>query len=331
MTCTSILATPSVPRVTEQSVSDANGTVVENPKTTIEKSEVSDGSTTTTAFEHIKAIRRRLGDNSDLDALGQTAVNDITDILKRSLYKISVDLYSEETHFVLELIQNADDNKYTTDNPTLCFILSSKRLLVCNNEIGFQPENIGAICNVGASTKDKHREGYAGHKGIGFKSVFMISHRPEVHSRDYHICFDTADGKDHMGYIRPIWLNEYENVPDSSLWTTCIRLPIRPDIQNDSLQQKFHNIQAKLLLFLNRLRQIEIIDETNSNGTTGASRVFSRIDHAGGHIIQLQEKSFDGTITQNLWLVIKKVIKVPEDIKVKSRIDLSRSEKHDLK
>lgn len=273
----------------------------------------------TTAFEHIKAIRRKLGDNTDLDVHGQTAVNEITDILKRSLYKISVDLYSEEGHFVLELIQNADDNRYTTNKPTLRFVLSSKRILVCNNEVGFQPENVTAICNVGASTKGQHREGYAGHKGIGFKSVFMVSHRPEVHSQDYHICFDTADGKDHMGYIRPIWLNEYEEVlPDSNIWTTCIRLPIRSDVQNDSLQQKFRNIQAKLLLFLNRLRQIEIMDETNGIDTSTANRIFTRIDHADGQLIELQEKSSNGAITQNIWLVVKKVIEVPESIKVKA-------------
>lgn len=67
---------------------------------------------------------------------------------------------------MLELIQNADDNQYASDClPTLRFVLSDKRILVCNNEIGFQSDNVAAICDVGASTKGKHKQGYAGHKG----------------------------------------------------------------------------------------------------------------------------------------------------------------------
>lgn len=236
-------------------------------------------------------------------------------MIERSLEKLSIDLYSNEGHFVLELIQNADDNQYTSDHlPTLRFILSSERVLVYNNEVGFQPSNISAICNVGASTKGKHKQGYAGHKGIGFKSVFMVSHRPEIHSRNYHIRFDTVNGTHNIGYVQPIWLDQYEEeLPNPNEWTTCIRLPIKKEAARDKLKQNFDDIQARLLLFLNRLRQIEIINQENTSSTT---KVFTRIDHAQGQIIELQEKSIDKPTISNYWLVIKKVIEVPKDIKV---------------
>jgi hypothetical protein len=239
-------------------------------------------------------------------------------MLGRSLKKLSHDLYSDENHFVLELIQNADDNQYDPDlMPTLRFVLSSERILVCNNEIGFRPDNIAAICNVGASTKGKHKEGYAGHKGIGFKSVFMVSYRPEIHSRNYHLRFDTVDGDDKIGYIRPIWLDQYEEeLPNADKWTTCIRLPIRQESRGVGLQQNFNQIQARLLLFLNRLRQIEIINQQDNSSINDNNRVFTRIDHAQGQIIELQENTANGTGTNKLWLVIKKVIAVPADIKV---------------
>jgi hypothetical protein len=118
------------------------------------------------AFEHIKKIREGFGVDSSLDAAGQSIVNNLQGVLERSLEKLSNDLYSEQGHFVLELIQNADDNQYLPDClPTLRFAVSSDRILVCNNEIGFQPNNVGAICNVGKSTKGKHKQGYTGHKG----------------------------------------------------------------------------------------------------------------------------------------------------------------------
>jgi len=267
------------------------------------------------AFEHIESIRRGFGVDSGLDSTGQSIVTNLQGMIERSLEKLSNDLYSDQGHFVLELIQNADDNQYAVDHlPTLRFILSPERILVCNNELGFQSNNISAICNVGASTKGKHKQGYAGHKGIGFKSVFMVSHRPEIHSRNYHLRFDTVDGTQQIGYIRPIWLDHYEEVlPNSDEWTTCIRLPIKQETRRDQLQRNFDDIQARLLLFLNRLRQIEII---NQQSTSYTSRVFTRIDHAQGRIIELQEKTNNESVINNFWLVIKKVIEVPANIKV---------------
>ncbi|CAF4895911.1 unnamed protein product [Rotaria sp. Silwood1] len=270
------------------------------------------------AFEHIESIRRGFGVDSGLDSSGQSIVNNLQGMIERSLQKLSNDLYSEQGHFVLELIQNADDNQYASDRlPTLRFVLSDKRILVCNNEIGFQPNNVAAICNVGATTKGKHKQGYAGHKGIGFKSVFMVSNRPEIHSGDYHFCFDTVDGTQQIGYIRPIWLDKWgEELPTANEWTTCICLPIQ---RGSRLQENFDNIQAKLLLFLNRLRRIEIVGQPISASNSDQSRIFTRFDHADGKIIELQEKTVNGTIIKNFWLVVKKVLQVPQDIKEKLR------------
>ena len=290
-----------------------------SPTTTIVHPDV-DNQSTEGAFEHIERIRRGFGVNSSLDANSEAVVTNLRGMVARSLEKLSVDLFSDQGHFVLELIQNADDNSYTdTDDrlPTVRFEVSSERILVCNNEIGFTPENIAAICDVGASTKGKHKKGYIGHKGIGFKSVFMVSHKPEIHSRNYHIRFDTVDGKEQIGYIRPIWLNQYEEVlPDSAEWTTCIRLPIKQETQRDRLQQNFDDIQARLLLFLNRLRQIEIINQQDLSATSNNKRIFTRFDHADGQIIELQEKAADKPLVTNFWLVMKEVIDVPDDIKV---------------
>lgn len=308
---------PTTTTVESPPISTSNVTIVTPTITTVVRTDDGDGSIEA-AFKHIEEIRRGYGHDNGLDSNGQFIVTRLQGVLTRSLEKLSVDLFSNQGHFVLELIQNADDNKYTKDRlPTLCFIVSSERILVCNNEIGFLPSNIAAICDVGASTKGKHKEGYAGHKGIGFKSVFMVSHKPEIHSRNYHLRFDTADGTEQIGYIRPIWLDQYEEIlPNPEEWTTCIRLPIKKETQRDRLQQNFDDIQAKLLLFLNNLRQIEIINQQDISSINNNKRIFTRIDHADGQIIELQEKTLDKSLITNFWLVTKKVIRVPDDIKV---------------
>ena len=136
----------------------------------------------------------------------------------RGLQRLSLELYSKDTHFVLELIQNADDNRYpdrpplsegtNRERPSLKFVVNNNCITILNNEVGFSEINIRAICDVGRSTKGLHRFGYIGQKGIGFKSVFRVTDSPEIHSNGYHIKFDATS--DAIGYILPIWIEQNE-------------------------------------------------------------------------------------------------------------------------
>ncbi len=71
------------------------------------------------------------------------------------------------------------------------------------------------------------------------------------------------------------------------------------------------DIHARLLLlFLNRLRQIEIIREKEF-------QIFTRIDHTQGQIIELQKKTSTSEQTiKSFWLVVKTVVQIPINIKV---------------
>lgn len=87
--------------------------------------------------------------------------------LQNALQHLSSKLYANDVHFVMELIQNADDNIYPVNTlPTLELKLYQGELLVYNNENGFSNDNITALCSVGASTK-AGKKGYIGQKGIG--------------------------------------------------------------------------------------------------------------------------------------------------------------------
>ena len=134
----------------------------------------------------------------------------------RGIKRLSLELYSKDTHFVLELIQNADDNSYGNGGrgfsnvtpPSLKFVVGERAILVLNNELGFTESNVRAICDVGRSTKGAHRAGYIGKKGIGFKSVFRVTDTPAIHSNGYHIQFDASS--DAIGYILPHWCQQEE-------------------------------------------------------------------------------------------------------------------------
>lgn len=68
-------------------------------------------------------------------------------------------------------------------------------------------ENIRSICDVGKSTKkNRKREGYIGEKGIGFKSVFMISSEPQIFSNGYSFKFKEISPEEQLGFIVPYWI-----------------------------------------------------------------------------------------------------------------------------
>jgi len=76
--------------------------------------------------------------------------------------RLSSDLYNKKTHFILEFIQNADDNRYPANvSPSLRLVIEDRQILIQCNEVGFRDVDVEAICDVGGSTKT-NAVGYIG-------------------------------------------------------------------------------------------------------------------------------------------------------------------------
>lgn len=206
----------------------------------------------TAAYDIISTIRRQFFIGMELSPEAEQAARNMRATLHRALEIVSKDLYSRETHFVLELVQNADDNRYAPGvTPEVTFSLTPERIIVTNNEAGFTPENVRALCTVGDSTKAGKADSI-GEKGIGFKSVFAVSDRPEIHSKGFHFCFDVS-GTDILGYIVPEWIDGCTDAPG-----TRIVLPAKQgrNFRSTDLSE----LSAQLLLFLRRLRHLSVAD-----------------------------------------------------------------------
>ncbi|KAM9837751.1 uncharacterized protein ACBR49_018381 isoform 2-T3 [Aulostomus maculatus] len=260
----------------------------------------------------IEDIRKNeFGIGVELTAEGQKLMQVHQDRLGRSLDRLSTELYSKDTHFVLELIQNADDNSYPLEAgvvPALAVVVERDCITVLNNETGFQESNIRAICDVGRSTKGKHTYGYIGQKGIGFKSVFKVTDCPEIHSNGFHLFFDKTCGP--MGYILPHWTEEerplnpqLKDIHQHS-WTTKICLPLRAE--SHQTRNLFHDVHPSLLLFLHRLRSITIYNQSEKHLVTMTRKDLSH------NVVEVEHT--DGT---ERWLVVKSTLqpkKLKEDV-----------------
>jgi len=192
--------------------------------------------------------------------------------LKHSIELLSTGLYSKDIHFILELIQNAEDNKYTEPSPELEFIIldddptstpgSEGCLCLFNNESGFSESNVESICGIGLSTKDKVH-GYIGEKGIGFKSVFIVSSQPHIYSNGFRFCFKEKDPNIELTYIVPYWLATVPEVILNRKANTAILLPLKKG-KKAGIIEELKRIEPETILFLARLEGLTV--EIQSSG-----------------------------------------------------------------
>ena len=110
-------------------------------------------------------------------------------------------LYSERTHFIFELIQNAEDAGATA----LAFELFGDRLEVRHDGRPFTEADVRGVCGVAQSGKSADLT-KIGQFGIGFKSVYAYTTTPRVHSGAEHFRIDH--------YVRPSPAEPPANVAD---------------------------------------------------------------------------------------------------------------------
>lgn len=152
----------------------------------------------------------------------------------------------------MELIQNADDCSYNQGQlPTMDMTYRDGCLRVDYNEVGFTTRDVEAICKI-SSTKTASVD-QTGEKGIGFKSVFRIANVVSVLSRNYSFQFDTTR---RLGMVTPQWVE----FPDGARpGFTSIHLRIRDEDDKSELIQELKSMGPGRLLFLRRLRRVNIL------------------------------------------------------------------------
>ncbi len=185
--------------------------------------------------------------------------------LHSAITKLSEDLYGSESHYLYELIQNADDNKYKEGVvPELRIELKEIELegnrlyclIIVNNEIGFSEEDVRAICDIDESTKAQDFN-TIGEKGIGFKSVFRITDCPYIFSNDFNFKLPEKNPSEEsgLGYIIPYNVDYFHDVNGNN---TVIILPLNKDKAYSDIANQLLKLNDHTILFLRKLKTLEI-------------------------------------------------------------------------
>ena len=168
--------------------------------------------------------------------------------------KTQISMYSDPTHFVYEILQNADDYGATE----VVFKLSKNELQIEHDGTPFTEENVKAITYFGKSTSRDDLV-KTGRFGVGFKSVFAFTATPIIISGDEHF------------QIHGLYRVKEHPYPDNLLRSrTRIVLPFnheseRPDYVEDLMSQEesYSKISTRLatlnmntLLFTRNIREI---------------------------------------------------------------------------
>lgn len=277
------------------------------------------------AYEHVTRIRcKKYG----LDKHGNlNGENPLASDLKDSIDHLAQGLYTRNAHFIFELIQNAEDNTYGNNiEPSLTFKLlqddptntpgADGVIIVENNEVGFSPENIDAICAVGKSTKKK-QEGFIGEKGIGFKSIFRVTSNPFLFSNGYQISLPKNHKQTGLGFIVPEWVENIPQIINTS--RTSIILPLdQPDFGYDVVKKMLWEIEPETILFLTKLNEIKIVTDRGEGFTV------IKDDSSKPNIQLLTNKNGCDEIFE--FLLSKNIFIKPNDINHEKRIDIKERE-----
>jgi hypothetical protein len=165
------------------------------------------------------------------------------------------DRYDDRTHFIYELLQNAEDalakRTGVTAPRSVRFLLSEQNLHIRQFGKPFDEADVRGICGIGESTKDLTA---IGHFGIGFKSVFAFSDRPEVHSGDEDFAIES--------FVWPVAASSVKRAPNE----TVIVIALREHADRDEIAAGLQRVGPGALLFLREIEEIEWAVERGMSG-----------------------------------------------------------------
>lgn len=153
---------------------------------------------------------------------------------------LSQQVYTDQGHFLLELLQNADDAGATEFEVRF----EDDSITVSHDGNPFDFRDFVGVLSIGQTTKTDRQIGYF---GVGFKSVFEVADRPRIFSGFFS--FEIVDISVPR-YLKPL---------EEPTHKTVLTLPLKPGLGVDPFYQRALQIPETLLLNLPNVRTLRWI------------------------------------------------------------------------
>lgn len=223
----------------------------------------------------------------------------------RGIKNSVVEKYSDQAHFIYELLQNADDAKATTAR----FVLEPNRLIFSHNgtrhfsvsdpareEEDSASGHLGDINAITSIANSNKTEASIGKFGVGFKAVFQYTSTPHIYDPEFRFRIDR--------FIVPTPIDG--DFPGRKKDETLFVFPF--DHPERNAEEAYGDISDKLrnlsfpLLFLSGLKEIEF-EFGNVIGLYGKNiEKTLTYDNTIAERICLTQNAGDELYDENLWL-----------------------------
>lgn len=213
---------------------------------------------------------------------------------------LMADRYDDRTHFIFELLQNAEDAlarcKYDPRSRAVSFDLRKDCLRVSHFGIPFTEQDVRGVCGISEGTKSGDPTAI-GRFGIGFKAVYAITDSPEVHSGDEHFVVEKF-----------VWPRGVEPAPTRPGETLFV-FPFRQTDETafDDIVAGLRRIGPRTLLFLHQIDEITWSAEGGQRGLYARSQPESVGHGARKVVLTGQEEGVAETC--ETWLVFSRAVK----------------------
>lgn len=210
-------------------------------------------------------------------------------------------LYASPTHFIYELLQNAEDalarrGENWQGDRAVSFTLTSDLLRVSHFGAPFNEADVRGVCSIAKSTKEA---GEIGRFGIGFKSVYTFTSRPEIHSGGENFAIEN--------YVHPKATEPVDTKADETL----ILMPLtKGKAASDEIIGGLEALGTASLLFL---RHIDEVCWDDGAGTSGHYlRETKQLNTLARHVTVIGEKNRKSD-KDSEWLVFSRPVRNGSD------------------
>lgn len=209
--------------------------------------------------------------------------------------RLFLNQYANRTHFIFELLQNAEDayrrREAPHPRPFVQFDLDGTRLRVSHHGAPFTEKDVRGICAIGESTKGPNE---IGQFGIGFKAVYQFTDCPHVQSGEESFCIER--------FVHPRPVDRLGPIDDATLFTIPFR--IGDDKAFLEIRKGLLQLGSQTLLFLNQIVEIR----WQCSDGTGGRYTRDETSALGGRALNVRLRELqDGSnpIVQD-WLIFRK-------------------------
>lgn len=218
---------------------------------------------------------------------------------------------------LLEMIQNANDESDTYKAKKVLIHLDQDKLIIANNGNPFSEGGVESLMYSDLSPKTME-ENKVGKKGLGFRSILNWSKEIYIASYDLHLKFSQSRAEDFLEKLikenteitevlkrktkveKPISVLRCPYIEKSpskkeAIYDTVIELRLKKNVQEEIINQISVDIVPEIMIFLNKLEEIEVKTATQHFA-------FYKVSGSNDSTITIKKKDFLNPQNSDSWL-----------------------------